>query len=173
MKATEQGTVEPTRQRYQVIPRTLIFVISSNPETGSQEVLLIQGASTKRLWANKFNGLGGHVEAHESVYEAAAREVQEEAGLALTEFDLRGVINIDVGPERPGVILFVFCASTATRSVRASAEGTLQWVPTDELAAYPLVDDLVHLLPRVLADGPPLFGHYSPLPDGTLRYRLG
>ena len=173
MKASEQGTQAEKRQRYQAIPRTLTFVTSVNPQTDAQEVLLLKGAPTKRLWANKFNGLGGHVEAHESVYEAAIREVHEEAGLALADIVLRGVVNIDTGPERPGVMIFVFCVATATRAIHDSAEGHPQWIPTAEIAHYPLVDDLYHLLPLALGDGPPFFGHYSPLPNGEMHYRFG
>ena len=63
MNVSEQGTVEPAGRRYHVIPRTLIFVTSRNPLTGAGEVLLLKGAPDKRLWANRYNGLGGHVEA--------------------------------------------------------------------------------------------------------------
>ena len=173
MKVSEQGTQTAKRQRYQAIPRTLTFVTSINAETGMQEVLLLKGAPTKRLWANKFNGLGGHVEAHESVYEAAVREVQEEAGLTPADLVLRGVVNIDTGPGQPGVMMFVFCAAATTRAIHHSAEGHPQWVPVTALAHYPLVDDLYRLLPLALGDGLPFFGHYSPLPNGEMHYRFG
>ena len=68
MKTDAQGTRDPKRQRYQAIPRVLIFLRSRNPQTGEEEVLLLKGAPTKRLWANHYNGLGGHVEAEEDVY---------------------------------------------------------------------------------------------------------
>ena len=44
------------------------------PVTGEPEVLLLRGAADKRLWANRYNGLGGHVEAGEDVLSAAKRE---------------------------------------------------------------------------------------------------
>ncbi len=93
MQASEQGTREPGKRRYQAIPRTLIFITSMHPQTGAQEVLLLKGAPTKRLWANKYNGLGGHVEADEDLYAAALREVNEETGLSLSQLTLRGVIR--------------------------------------------------------------------------------
>ena len=62
MKVTEQGARDGRRQRYQTVPRVLIFLTSANPQTGAQEVLLLKGAPTKRLWAGRYNGLGGHVE---------------------------------------------------------------------------------------------------------------
>jgi 8-oxo-dGTP diphosphatase len=176
MKAEAQGVREPDRRRYQAILRTLIFVTSTNPATGGQEVLLLKGASSKRLWANLYNGLGGHVEAHEDVLSAARRELAEETGLTPIGLALRGVINIDTGADeqgpRPGVLVFVFVAETKQRTVHATAEGQPEWLPMDGLAAYPLVDDLHEVIPRALVAGAPFFAHYAPQADGTLTHRF-
>lgn len=175
MQANEQGVREPGRKRHLTIPRTLTFVTSHHPQTHALEVLLIKGAPDKRLWANRYNGLGGHVEAHEDVLSAAQRELLEETGLSL-DLTLRGVVNIDTGADeqgpRPGVLMFVFVAHSAERAVHATREGQPEWLPLDALAAYPLVDDLYELIPRALGDGPVFFGHYSPQRDGSLTYRF-
>lgn len=180
MQADEQGVREPGRRRHQTIPRTLIFVTSRNPQTDEREVLLIQGAPNKRLWANRYNGLGGHVEAHEDVLTAAQRELAEETGLTLN-LTLRGVVHIDTGSDiqdagtnerRPGVMIFVFVAQSEQRAVHATTEGQPQWLPVARLAEYPLVDDLVEVIPRALGAGPIFFGHYAPQADGSLAYRF-
>ena len=57
-----------SRERYSLIPRVLIFPVD---EKG--HVLLLKGASNKKIWADLWNGPGGHVEAGESVLEAARR----------------------------------------------------------------------------------------------------
>jgi 8-oxo-dGTP diphosphatase len=154
MGKAEQG-VESSGGRYTVIPRVLVFVFSGT------DVLLLKGAPTKRLWANRYNGLGGHVEADEDVYSAARREVLEEAGLAVHDLRLCGVVNVDTGPtasgRRIGITFFVFSAACDTRATRASAEGTLEWVPLDRIYAYALVEDLPALLQRVQADASEVF----------------
>lgn len=173
MKVSAQGTHEPHRQRYQTIPRVLIFLTSRNPQTNEEEVLLLKGAPAKRLWANHYNGLGGHVEAGEDVYSAALREVREEAGLEMAQLALRGVVNIDTGSDergpRPGVMMFVFSGEAPSRMVVPSTEGELDWLPLHGLGGYPLVDDLYVLIPRAL-HGAFFYGHYAPLPDDSMVY---
>jgi 8-oxo-dGTP diphosphatase len=141
---SDQGV---TADRYRVIPRTLIFV------TRGEEVLLIQGAPTKRLWANLYNGLGGHIERGEDILTAAKRELEEETGLRGVDLRLVGSVLIDVN-EHTGISLFVFKGGYREGELRISREGNLEWVPFDRLADYPLVEDLKILLPRVLAMQP-------------------
>jgi len=175
MNASEQGTREPGKARYQVLPRTLIFVTSHSPETGTEEVLLLKGAPTKRLWANKYNGVGGHVEAGESVAAGAQRELAEETGLTGVALTLRGIVNINTGVDqfgpRPGVLVCVFVGTTVNRDLLSGREGALQWIPVDTLPAYPLVDDLYELLPLVLGDRF-VYAHYQPRADGEMDYRF-
>lgn len=154
MSASEQG-VGALPNRYTAIPRVLVFVFNGD------DVLLLKGAPDKRIWANRYNGLGGHVEAHEDVYTAAYREVWEESGLQVTDLRLRGVINIDIG-QPVGIMLFVFTAQSAGRETRPSDEGTLEWVPAHYLPNDRLVRDIPILLERIAAmdDGQLFFARY-------------
>ena len=156
MGRAEQGIAQ-SRHRYQVIPRVLCFVFNDD------HVLLLRGAPTKRIWPNRYNGLGGHVERDEDIYTAALREIHEESGVEVRNLRLRGVINIDAG-EPVGIMLFVFLADAQTTTPRPSPEGTLEWVRLEEIARYDLVEDLEIILPQVLAAderGDIFFAHYS------------
>lgn len=140
MPKSEQGV---TSDRYMVIPRTLIFL------TREDRVLLIKGAPTKRLWANRYNGIGGHVERDEDVQSAVKRELMEETGLQGGDLRLVGTVMINT-EEQAGIVLFVFRGTYSSGTLVESKEGQLEWVPIDRLAEYPLVEDLPRLLPRVL-----------------------
>ncbi|MGC9346627.1 MAG: NUDIX hydrolase [Anaerolineae bacterium] len=158
MQPEDQGQPDERGDSYTVVPRTLIFL------TRDDEVLLLKGAANKRLWANKWNGIGGHVESDESPYRSAMRELKEETGLTPEELRLRAVVHITL-PEPPGVVLFVFLGS-ADGEPTASDEGQPVWVDRDRLFSLPLVEDLEALLPRVLEPGPVVFAHYTITPEG-------
>jgi len=157
MGQNDQG-LNKGRGRYQAVIRVLVFLRNGN------DVLLLKGAPDKRIWANLYNGVGGHVEVDEDIYSAARREVMEETGLAVNELALKAVVNIDAGSRELGILMFAFVGSIDRRDTVASVEGTLQWIPVDELSEYNLVEDLNWLLPRILhlpADAEPMYLHYS------------
>jgi 8-oxo-dGTP diphosphatase len=147
------------RAPYTVIPRTLIFLRREDT------LLLLKGAPHKRLWAGKYNGLGGHIEPGEAPRQAALREVEEESGLRVEELHLRALVHVTL-PRPPGVLLFVFVGISPAGEIRASEEGEPEWIPRGALEDYPLVEDLPELLPRVLQPGPLLFGTYRFTPAG-------
>ncbi len=76
--------------RFVVIPRTLIFIFDED------RVLLLKGADDKNIWANKYNGVGGHVEAGEDILESAARELFEETGITNVALRLCGQVMISL-----------------------------------------------------------------------------
>jgi 8-oxo-dGTP diphosphatase len=162
MPASEQGI---TLDRYMLIPRTLIF-LTRGEKFPKGEVLLVKGAPDKRLWANRYNGLGGHIERGEDVLSAARRELLEETGVTSADFHLCGTVTIDTG-QNPGIVLFVITGSCPDGELKEDPgvypEGQPEWVPGADLPALPLVEDLPVLLPRVLAHqpgDPPFAGRY-------------
>lgn len=157
MGRNDQG-VRIGKKRYQVIPRVLVFL-----RNGS-DVLLLKGSANKRIWANLYNGVGGHIERDENIYTAAIREVAEETGLSVDDLSLKAIVNIDAGDPDSGIMMFVFIGWSANRETKSSDEGELHWVPIDKLPEDQLVEDLSWLLPRVLKstkDSFPMFLHYS------------
>ena len=157
MPKSDQGIdVSLKRQRYTVIPRTLVFI------TRGERVLLLRGSAQKRIWANRYNGIGGHVERNEDIYAAARREIHEETGLAVENLRLVGLINVD-GDQPTGILLFVFSAISRWGDPVPSEEGTLEWIARDRLDQIDLVEDLPIILPRALdqpPNSPPFFAHY-------------
>ncbi len=166
MGAYEQGA-SATDGRWLTIPRTLCFVLNGD------DVLLMKRGAHRRVFPNRYNGVGGHIERDEDPLTSARREIREETGLNVTDLHLRAVYNIDAG-ETTGIVLFVFTARSQTRQVQPNDEGTLHWIPRGAVMSLDLVEDLPHLLPRILTGGdgaPPLFIHVSYDPNDVIVMR--
>ena len=139
MPQSDQGIA---KDRYAIIPRTAIFLRRGD------SYLLLKGAPTKRLWANQYNGLGGHVERGEDVLSAAKRELLEETGLAADVW-LCGTLIVDAGDV--GIGLYIFSGECAHGEPQPSQEGLAEWIPFDKLSELPVVEDLPVLLARIHA----------------------
>lgn len=157
MGAADQGAGQGNG-RWLVSARTLVFV-----RCGARLLLMKRGPH-KRIFPNRYNGLGGHLERDEDPYTSALREVREESGLEVTNLTLRGIHNIDAGADS-GIIVFVFTAEGDDQvPLSHSHEGALEWVEIDRVLGLDLVEDLPHVLPRLLRmrdSEPPYFAHVS------------
>jgi 8-oxo-dGTP diphosphatase len=165
MPISDQGV---SNQRYQLIPRTLIFL------TSGDKILLLKGAPQKKIWANQYNGIGGHVEQGEDVYSAAQRELEEESALSHVPLDLCGIVTIDTGA-KPGIVLFIFHAEIELHQALQSPEGELHWLSIADLHNLPLVEDLPRIIPRVLkykTGDSPFFAKYSYNKDDQLTIQF-
>jgi 8-oxo-dGTP diphosphatase len=137
MPLSDQGL---SRDRYTVIPRTAIFLRRGD------SFLLLKGAPTKRLWANKYNGLGGHVEKGEDILSAAKRELLEETGLT-SELWLCGILIVDAGEQ--GIALYFFTGDCPQGHPAPSMEGIAEWIPFDQISTLPVVEDLPVLVSKI------------------------
>jgi 8-oxo-dGTP diphosphatase len=131
--------------------QTAVFVLSPDR---ARVLLMHRNKWPDDVHFGKYLSLGGHVERDEDVLTGARREVHEESGLVPTDLVLRGtVLWTGFGPRRLDILCFMFRADAYTGTPHGgNDEGTLEWVPLDELDRRSLWDSDHLWLPMVFDD---------------------
>ena len=77
---------------------------------------------------------------------AAQRELIEETGLQ-AELSLCGILIVDAG--ETGILLFILLGEDPTGKLISSREGIPEWVPFDQVALLPVVEDLPVIISKI------------------------
>jgi len=86
----------------------------------------------------KWNGLGGKLDPGESPEECVVREVWEESGLKIRNPELKGFLTFPGFANDEDWYAFVFVAREFEGELIESPEGSLEWVPDEQLGSLPL-----------------------------------
>ena len=150
---------------YCPIVGTLGYVLSHD----SKKTLLIHHNSRPEdHHFNKYNGLGGKMQANEDVVSCIRREIWEEAGIECEEIILRGTINwTGFGPKGESWLGFIFRVDRFSGTPRTfNEEGTLSWVEIDRLDSLSMWEGDRYFLPLVFDKNPKMFHGYMPYHNG-------
>lgn len=121
----------------------------------------------------KWIGIGGKFEEGESPDECLRREVWEETGLTLTEFQFRGVVTFLCNDSGSDQLMYLFTATGWTGELNLDCnEGELAWVPRGQVLDLPIWEGDEIFLKLLAQDAPPflLTLDYRG-PDGEDRLR--
>lgn len=146
---------------YTPILATLGYVMSPD----SQKTLLIhRNSRADDQHLGKYNGLGGKLDPYEDVISGLRREIREEAGLECEEIVLRGTISWPgFGKHGEDWFGFIFRIDRFRGTpFTENAEGSLFWVPVDQILNLPLWEGDRHFLPLVFSDDPRQFHGVMP-----------
>lgn len=116
-------------------------------------VLLIRRSKAPR--SGEWSLPGGLQHVGETVFSAAAREVMEETGVAITVLGVVAVIDM-IEPDENGAIRFhytlidIAAEWKAGEAVAASDAAALAWVPVDEVEALPMWGETKRVIAEAL-----------------------
>jgi 8-oxo-dGTP diphosphatase len=152
---------------YQPILGTLGYILSGDR---TQVLLIHRNARADDEHLGKYNGLGGKLEADESITESMRREILEESGLVVDKLILRGTISWP-GFGRAGEdwLGFIFLIEEVTGEPYAhNVEGSLSWESLTKLLSgeLPIWEGDKYFLPLVFDDDPRAFHGIMPYKDG-------
>lgn len=109
----------------------------------------------KDINKDKWIGIGGHFESGESPEDCLLRETLEETGLTLTSYRFRGILTF-ICDDITDYYICLYTADGFTGTLKDCTEGTLEWVPKDNIKDLDLWEgDLIFF--RLLAEDAPFF----------------
>ena len=151
---------------YMPIVGTLGYILSKD----KQQVLMIhRNARPGDEHLGKYNGLGGKLEANEDVVAGMKREIMEEAGIDCTQMSLRGTVSWPgFGKNGEDWLGFIFLITDFEgEPFKENPEGTLDWVPLNEMDALPMWEGDRYFLPMVFDDDARAFHGVMPYKNGA------
>ena len=104
---------------------------------------------------DKWIGVGGHFEEHESPEDCLRREVKEETGLTIDSFKFRGIVTF-ISDDEPAEYMHLFTTDSFSGEIIDCDEGKLEWYPIDKIDELELWEgDKIFF--RLLRENAPFF----------------
>ncbi|MHB9012935.1 MAG: NUDIX hydrolase [Ignavibacteriaceae bacterium] len=116
---------------------TLCYVIDKKK---NRTLMLHRVKKLNDVHEGKWNGLGGKLEIGETPEECVIREIKEESGLSISDPRLHGFITFPLFDGVDDWYVFVFTAENYSGEIIESAEGNLEWIPSESVTALNLWD---------------------------------
>lgn len=150
---------------YTPILATLGYVISSD---GKKTLLIHRNTRDDDHHLGKYNGLGGKLEPGEDIVAGLKREIREEAGIECDDIKLRGTVSWPgFGQQGEDWFGFIFRIDHFSGTpFTDNPEGTLSWIPVNQILDLPLWAGDRYFLPLVFGDDPRQFHGVMPYENG-------
>ena len=121
--------------------------------------MLLRNKKKNDVNAGKWIGVGGKQEKGETPLECMIRETKEETGLTMCDPRYRGMVYF-IYDDRETELIHIYTCQSYTGRLKECPEGTLAWIPQDQLDAIPLWEGDRLFLKRLMNDDDTLFTLY-------------
>lgn len=146
---------------------TLCLIVKEN-----KVLMMLRNKKKNDVHINKYNGLGGKLEKGESKKEGVLREVFEEAGVKLTDYNYVGtVVFKNFGYKLGKEIMYCFVGFDYQNEVGYCNEGTLEWIDKERILELPLWEGDQYFIMNIIENKSfKAFLHYKE--DKVVNYRI-
>lgn len=111
---------------------------------------MLLGMKKRGFGEGRWNGFGGKVEEGETIEQAMQREMQEECGILLKDFDKRGVLEFEFQGQPEILQVHVFSAKDFEGDPIETEEMRPQWFSVKEIPFAKMWPDDKHWFPLFL-----------------------
>lgn len=108
---------------------------------------VLLGMKKRGFGAGRWNGFGGKVSLGETIEDAARREMKEEAGIDIKNFNKVGIIEFEFQGNPEILEVHIFKAEDFEGDVSESEEMKPQWFSIDEIPFMEMWPDDIHWMP--------------------------
>ena len=148
------------------LPETVLAYI----EKDDSYLMLFRNKKEKDINANKWIGVGGHIEIGETVEQALFREIKEETGLDVVLYEKRGLIHFNYG--ELSEIMHLFVIKEVKGNLIDCDEGTLKYIPKNEVLNIPIWEGDRIFLKKLLSNEPYFELELNYLKDRLISYKF-
>lgn len=124
-------------------------------DNGSSLLLMYRNKKPNDVHEGKWISVGGKLEKGETPDECARREIFEETGLVVKKMDFKGIITFpDFTPDTDWYTYVFKVTEFEGELLSDSVEGTLEWVPYDQVLQKPTWEGDYEIFKWILEDEP-------------------
>lgn len=116
-----------------------------------QHPKILLGMKKRGFGAGRWNGFGGKVQPGETIERAAAREMEEEAGIKVGKLEKFGLLNFEFQGNPEILEMHMFKTNDYSGEPREGEEMKPAWFPVSEIPLDQMWPDDKHWFPLFLA----------------------
>ena len=121
-------------------------------EKDDSYLMLLRNKKKHDINANKYIGVGGHLEQGESPLDALYREIKEETGLEVIKYEYRGLIHFHYDDIYE--LMHLYIVNDFKGELIECDEGTLSWIKKSDLFSLELWEGDKIFLKKLLDNSP-------------------
>ena len=139
-------------------------------EKDNSYLMLLRNKKKHDINANKWIGVGGHLEKGETPEDALFREIKEETGLDVISYSKKGLIHFNY--DDISELMHLYVVNDFKGNLIESDEGTLRWIKKCDLFSLELWEGDKIFLKKLINNEPYFELELNYLKDKLISYKF-